>query len=267
MKENRKLILSGLMVLSLAACSEQTQTSSEPIIVEKEIQAPEAIATDVNTETVELDQTNDNGVVEVATDGSNAQIQSITDTEQKIELVAEINESTNELVVDQSTLSNSVVVKEIRPEPEKVVAVKDVTPAPVLNEQTAAVNTSNAPDVEPEVVVEEEPAFVPLNGSWVKKSQAIQGQWRIEQREGTAYLVLGDDFKTRRAPDLKFVLSNLSVDEVSNKNAMQGAKLVSQLESSKGAQAYKLPDDYTSYQSLLLHCEKYTKLWGAARLK
>lgn len=265
MKENRKLILSGLMVLSLAACSEQTQTSSEPIIVEKEIQAPEAIATDVNTETVELDQTNDNGVVEVATDGSNAQIQSITDTEQKIELVAEINESANELVVDQNSLSDSTVDKEIRPEPEKVVAVKDVTPA--LNEQTAAVNTNSTPDAEPEVVVEEEPAFVPLNGSWVKKSQAIQGQWRIEQREGTAYLVLGDDFKTRRAPDLKFVLSNLSVDEVSNKNAMQGAKLVSQLESSKGAQAYKLPDDYTSYQSLLLHCEKYTKLWGAARLK
>ena len=265
MKENRKLILSGLMVLSLAACSEQTQTSSEPIIVEKEIQAPEAIATDVNTETVELDQTNDNGVVEVATDGSNAQIQSITDTEQKIELVAEINESANELVVDQNSLSDSTVDKEIRPEPEKVVAVKDVTPA--LNEQTAAVNANSTPDAEPEVVVEEEPAFVPLNGSWVKKSQSIQGQWRIEQREGTAYLVLGDDFKTRRAPDLKFVLSNLSVDEVSNKNAMQGAKLVSQLESSKGAQAYKLPDDYTSYQSLLLHCEKYTKLWGAARLK
>jgi len=110
-------------------------------------------------------------------------------------------------------------------------------------------------------------AFKPIEGLWVKKSQKITGQWRIETRDGEFYLVLGDDFKTRNAPDLKFVLSNTAVADVRNKNAMNGAIFIANLKSSSGAQSYKLPSNFGDYSTLLLHCEKYTKLWGAAAIK
>ena len=108
--------------------------------------------------------------------------------------------------------------------------------------------------------------FDPIRGGWTKKSQKIAGEWLIETRDGQAYLVLGDDFKTRNAPDLKFVLSNTSVDEVSNRNAMDGALFVANLESPSGEQVYLLPENFYEYSTLLLHCEKYTKLWGAAAI-
>ena len=106
-----------------------------------------------------------------------------------------------------------------------------------------------------------------ITGGWVKKQQNIRGEWTIEAREDGHYLVLGDDFRTRRAPDLKFVLSNQSVDTVSSDTAMEDALFVAQLQSARGAQEYKLPDNFSDYSTLLLHCEQYTKLWGAASLK
>jgi len=36
------------------------------------------------------------------------------------------------------------------------------------------------------------------------------------------------------------------------------------LESPKGSQSYKLPEGYSDYSTLLIHCEKYSKLWGAS---
>jgi len=43
---------------------------------------------------------------------------------------------------------------------------------------------------------------------------------------------------------------------------------MSELKNLKGAQRYELPADVelTKYKSLLLHCEKYSKLWGAGEL-
>lgn len=270
MKKNRKLVLSSLVVLSLGACTQQNETSAERAVVEKTTQAIES----VTSETLETAET---VIVENVEEFKVA-------VGEKLESVAELSENAAELVVDQAPLENSVldtvvnsaVVEEAVSETDTVaaqtkMAAKDATPLPVIDsvvEQKAAIVSPNdSPVAEPAALVEQTPAFVPLNGSWVKKSQSIQGQWQIVQREGTAFLVLSDDFKTRKAPDLKFVLSKLSVDEVNNKNAMQGAKLISLLESVKGSQSYRLPDDYTSYKSLLLHCEKYTKLWGAASLK
>ena len=99
-------------------------------------------------------------------------------------------------------------------------------------------------------------------GTWTKKFKKIHGSWTIEQRQDGAYLVLGDDFKTRNAPDLKFVLSNQSLSDVNGDNAMQGALVIEDLKSNKGAQEYKLPENFGDYTTLLLHCEKFSKLWG-----
>ncbi len=104
-------------------------------------------------------------------------------------------------------------------------------------------------------------------GSWVKKSQKIKGSWSIVQQGESHYLVLDKAFKTRNAPDLKFVLSPLAVEQANNNNALQGGVIIAPLQSAKGEQRYKLPDDFTQYSTVLLHCEQYSKLWGAAAIR
>ena len=44
--------------------------------------------------------------------------------------------------------------------------------------------------------------------------------------------------------------------------------LIAPLKKAKGAQRYKLPADLDldDYQTLVLHCEQYTKLWGVSAL-
>ena len=105
------------------------------------------------------------------------------------------------------------------------------------------------------------------SGSWTKKAQTIHGTWSIVEKDDGHYLVLSEDFKTRKAPDLKLILSNFSTAEAHNKNALMGGVVIAPLKSAKGEQSYKLPDNFSEFQTLLLHCEKYSKLWGVAQLK
>ncbi len=103
--------------------------------------------------------------------------------------------------------------------------------------------------------------------NWVKKSQSIKGSWTIEKRDDGDYLVLSDDFKTRKGPDLKLMLSTLSSDDVNGKNASDNSLTIAPLASNKGSQSYKLPEGYADYSTLLIHCEKFSKLWGASNVK
>lgn len=100
-------------------------------------------------------------------------------------------------------------------------------------------------------------------GTWSKKANAIKGSWKIENHQ----LAL-EGFSTKGAPDLKIFLSPLSASELNNKNATKGAKLVAKLKSPKGNQAYALPKDLdlSKYKTILIHCEKYSKLWSVSSL-
>jgi len=107
------------------------------------------------------------------------------------------------------------------------------------------------------------------SGTWSKKAHTIHGRWRITlEGDGSRVLRLSGGFKTRKAPDLKLVLSPLPLAELNNRNAMQGAVVISPLASNKGAQTYVLPSsaDLAEIQSLVIHCERYSKLWGGAAL-
>lgn len=105
------------------------------------------------------------------------------------------------------------------------------------------------------------------SGSWVKKTNTISGTWAISQKEGRKVISL-KGFKTATAPDLKIFLSPESISEVSSRTATRGSVFVAKLKSSKGDQSYALPAgvDLSKYKSVIIHCEKYTKLWGAGQL-
>ncbi|GHC65829.1 DM13 domain-containing protein [Roseibacillus persicicus] len=105
------------------------------------------------------------------------------------------------------------------------------------------------------------------SGVWTKKANTINGTWSIKEQGGKKVLVL-KDFKTATAPDLKIFLSKRTVADLSSRNATQGSLLVAKLKTTKGDQSYALPAnvDLSKYKSVIIHCEKYSKLWGAAKL-
>ena len=105
------------------------------------------------------------------------------------------------------------------------------------------------------------------SGVWTKKANSISGTWRISDQGGKKVLSL-KGFKTATAPDLKIFLSPESSAKVSSRTATRGAVLVAKLKSSKGDQSYVLPAgvDLSKFKCLLIHCEKYSKLWGTGKL-
>lgn len=105
------------------------------------------------------------------------------------------------------------------------------------------------------------------SGSWTKKANSISGTWSITEKNGKKVLSL-KGFKTATAPDLKIFLSPETSTKVSSRTATKGAVLVAKLKSSKGDQTYTLPAgvDLSKYKSVIIHCEKYSKLWGAGKL-
>lgn len=106
------------------------------------------------------------------------------------------------------------------------------------------------------------------SGTWIKKSKAIKGGWSIEKRGDQHIISFNDKFKTKGGPDLKVFLSPQSIDKVTGKNATDGAELVAVLKSTKGSQEYVLPAhiDVSNFNSLLIHCEAYSVLWGGTNI-
>jgi hypothetical protein len=104
---------------------------------------------------------------------------------------------------------------------------------------------------------------------WQEASEEAQGKFRITRttlagKTTALRLDLGPGFATDSGPDLKVVLSPTSVDKVSSKTALNGGLILGKLKTNKGASSYSiaLDTDLSKYQSVLIHCEKFTKLWA-----
>jgi len=107
-----------------------------------------------------------------------------------------------------------------------------------------------------------------ISGDFVKKKYNIKGDWQILQQNGQTILRLSDDFKTKNGPDLKIFLSPQSVKTVNGQIATQGSVLISALNSNKGTQDYVIPSNLNlaDFQSVLIHCEAFSVLWGGGDL-
>mgnify|MGYP001795764127 CR=1 FL=1 len=102
---------------------------------------------------------------------------------------------------------------------------------------------------------------------WQEGENAIEGHWFVDEDEnGTRHLHLGDDFKTKNAPDLKLILSTREAGTLSKRNVLTGATVLGNLATNKGAQSFEIPDgvDLSDIESLAIHCEQYNVYWGAA---
>ncbi len=107
------------------------------------------------------------------------------------------------------------------------------------------------------------------NGQWTAKGYEAAGTWRIIRSDGKVFVKLDDQFETRSAPDLKLFLSPKSLDDLDGNNATEDALLISPLQSNRGAQTYEIPSDadLANYESIIIHCQQFSKLWSGATLK
>ena len=105
-------------------------------------------------------------------------------------------------------------------------------------------------------------------GTWTAGNYEIAGGWRLVEEEGERILIFDEDFRTRRAPDLKIFLSPLALDEIDDHNATEGSFLVARLARPRGPQRYPLPDEIVldDFASLIIHCERFSKYWGGTAL-
>lgn len=108
-----------------------------------------------------------------------------------------------------------------------------------------------------------------LAGDFSRQEYKFSGSWTIEKAGDDLVLKLSDDFKTRSGPDLKIFLSPTDIGSITGKTATKGSVLVSRLESNKGEQSYRIPagTDLSQFKSIVVHCEKFSKLWGGDSLE
>jgi len=111
------------------------------------------------------------------------------------------------------------------------------------------------------------------SGEWKSDSYftTFEGTWKIVKEDAKTYVVMGDDFEAKKAPDLKIFLSTNDLDDIDGDNANSKSKsvLVAKLTSYKGKAKYLVPSNIkiSDYKTILVHCEKYSKFWGGAPLK
>lgn len=111
------------------------------------------------------------------------------------------------------------------------------------------------------------------SGEWDADSYftTFEGSWKVEKEGGKTYVVMGDDFKTKKAPDLKIFFSKASLGDIDGDNAAKkgSSVFVAKLKSYKGSAKYLVPSNInvSDYKTIIVHCEQYSKFWGGSPLK
>ena len=106
------------------------------------------------------------------------------------------------------------------------------------------------------------------SGDFVQKSKTLKGSWQVLEVNGQTVIRFDDNFKAKKGPDLKVFLSPQSLEQVNGKSATNGSVLLGKLQNTKGTQDYVLPAgiNLAAFNSVLVHCEAYSVLWGGGAL-
>ena len=106
--------------------------------------------------------------------------------------------------------------------------------------------------------------------TWVNKDEITTGDWSINTiNEGTV-LTFHENFITPDGPDLKLFLSAKEINDIGVNESIQDDGLyLEELKAVTGKQEYSLPEKevLSNYKSLVIHCEKYTVVWGGIDIK
>ncbi len=180
-----------------------------------------------------------------------------------------VTEATNAKAKEVVTKATNTKAKEVVTEATNAKTKEVVTEA--ANAKAKEVVTEAANAKAKEVIEEKVKPKVAIDSSprnFINKEYTVKGNWSIQKEGDKTYVKLHSNFKTKNGPDLKVFLHNSTIQTVSSKNALKGSVLLGALKSNKGEQKYLVPNniDITNYKSVLIHCEKYTVLWGGGKL-
>lgn len=102
--------------------------------------------------------------------------------------------------------------------------------------------------------------------SWGKSS--LSGDWKIVETDGKHYIELADNFEAKKGPDVKIFLSPLQATTINGNNASEGSVFIKLISDFKGKSRIEIPEgiDVSQFNSLVFHCEEYSKLWGVSPL-
>ena len=108
------------------------------------------------------------------------------------------------------------------------------------------------------------------NTSWTDKTYKVTGTWSVQKVNDQYFFILEHDFRTSQGPDLKIFLVQKEIDKIDKDEAVEKEGIfIGGLKSVTGAQRYAIPKniDISKYHSIVIHCEKYTVVWGGVNLK
>ncbi|MEP7232424.1 MAG: DM13 domain-containing protein [Ginsengibacter sp.] len=105
--------------------------------------------------------------------------------------------------------------------------------------------------------------------SWTNKTYNVTGSWSLQKINDQYFFIIENDFKTSQGPDLKIFLVQKEIDKIDNNESVDTEGIfLGDLTSVTGAQRYAIPKniDITKYHSIVIHCKKYTVVWGGVKL-
>jgi hypothetical protein len=105
---------------------------------------------------------------------------------------------------------------------------------------------------------------------WVNKDEITTGDWSINTINEDIILSFHENFITPDGPDLKLFLSPKDINDIGVNESIQDDGLyLDVLKTVTGKQEYSLPEKevLSNYKSLVIHCEKYTVVWGGIDIK
>jgi len=102
--------------------------------------------------------------------------------------------------------------------------------------------------------------------SWGKSS--LSGDWKIVAEDGKHFIELSDNFQAKKGPDVKIFLSPLEASTINGNNAAEGSVFIKLISNFKGKNRIEIPEgiDVSQFNTLVFHCEEYSKLWGVSSL-
>jgi len=127
---------------------------------------------------------------------------------------------------------------------------------------------SDAMMVKGDAAMAQEASMTVTTAPFQRRNKTLRGSVSVVKENGQTILRFSDDFKASNGPDLKLFLSPKAVADVTGKTATQGALKLGFLRTNKGSHDVVLPAglDLSNYESVLIHCEQFSVLWGGADL-
>jgi len=148
------------------------------------------------------------------------------------------------------------------PMDEKLAAIEEEVAKNPLREMTDAERAA-----EKETMEAMSDADIEKSGSFIKGAHPTSGSIKVVQKDGAAFAILSDDFKSDSGPELHVMLTEHPNPK--NSRDLHSGELVDLgiLKSTEGTQTYSIPlDKVGKLKNAVIYCKPFRVIFGSAAL-